>query len=633
MPIVDSQLGTRVLYNSLAISICDMALILIITVASCEPQCIPISNQMSDGYYDGFHRAQDPREYLDAPAMLIPGFFPNEYSGTGDSGAALVTESIKACDSFQILAPEDLHGFEVELTVLRTRIADIVNRIDVETKMREAATSLSKLHTGPASPKSTRRLSRIFHSNDSSTTDKRRLSRQAEDEITLSRDRIRHLEESRQELVDRQREIERRVLEHHSAVLSHAVQGRPAGPTHKRGMSGSTVASSYHPYASPPKPTASESHASLAAELNSLVQRLQGALPQFSPASSPVAYIQNVLRHLLQTCDERAGEVDAYRTQANSAEERIQFLSQQLSSRERTSTESAKMDAEHQNLRNQLNSERQRSLDLRQRFNTQRKELEQVVTSLENVTKAAVQYETERRQFVSVTTQLESNTAKLDEKIAELESGKLGSTRNTSNLCNEFRLIVRELHEKHYAEMRDLRKRTMPSLDSPLTTVRGSEVTKGQKSSQVDTPSSPRKPIEQYGEVPQGNSPTRHFDSGNNRPVLALPSRSHLSNALDDENVDATEAQVSPHGSSEMDSLWNQDSHDASSLYPSERGASSSAFDLRDTNTSGYANDSHSTPQKGGSAEDATYDDSGSVMTTPQLNSRPVAAADDDNFL
>lgn len=586
------------------------------------------SSKMPEGMYDGFHRAQDPREYLDAPAMLIPGYFPNESGGYGDGGAALVAESIKACDAFQILAPEDLHGFEVELTVLRTRIADIVNRIDVETKMREAASSLSKLHTGgPTSPKSPRRLSRIFHSGESNTNDKKRLSRQAEDEVTLSKDRIRHLEDLRQELVDRQREIERRILEHHSAVLSRAVQGKPAGPTHRRGFSGSTVASSHqNPYASPKNAGASDSHSMINAELNSLVQRLQGAFPQFSPASSPTAYIQNVLRHLLQTCDERADEVDAYRTQANSAEERIQFLTHQLNTREPTSTENAERSAELQKLRNDLNSERSRSLELKQRFASQRKELENVVLTLENVTKSAIRYETERRQYESIVEQLESKIAQLDDKVYDMESAKLRTSRNTSNLCDEFRRIVKELHESHHAEVRDIRKRSLQSLGTQFFAIDEPGSEEGAVLSPIVSPTT--KPNDAIKAETMDDRPTEPLSSSR---------KSRSSGSVSDEQEMSerpSDRQQTLNDSFEGSSLLNVPSQDAgSSLYASENGTSSSAIDIREKSTLSNASDPITSPQKNITAEDNTYDDSGSVMTTPQLNSRPVAAVDEDDFL
>uniref|UniRef100_A0A060TGE2 ARAD1D22880p n=1 Tax=Blastobotrys adeninivorans TaxID=409370 RepID=A0A060TGE2_BLAAD len=192
--------------------------------------------------FDGFAHAQSPQHYLNAPATINstdsgggnPQYSPMDISSSSyfdvspllnvhDTMALhyLVQKSIADAKGYRVLSYQELDEAMNESKMLHSRLSDLDHKISMETKLRDAAASLQKLHMegSPSSPNSGSSSRRSFRISSGSSS-KRRLSRHAEEEYEVSNRKIQALETDRARLQARATELDLKILHHHVGVLA-----------------------------------------------------------------------------------------------------------------------------------------------------------------------------------------------------------------------------------------------------------------------------------------------------------------------------------------------------------------------------------------------------------------------------
>lgn len=184
--------------------------------------------------FDGFLNAQEPQHYLDAPATLNPGL-NTSYDMASQSYFDispllnirdpinlhfLVQTSIADSKGFKILSYQELEEAKKEAILLKSRVSDLTVKLNMEYKLRDAASSLSKLHSsGSAAPSQTQQRKSFLFSS-SSAKEKKRLSKHAEDELEVSNKRIHTIQEDLSRLSQRLSEVEARIYKHNVGILA-----------------------------------------------------------------------------------------------------------------------------------------------------------------------------------------------------------------------------------------------------------------------------------------------------------------------------------------------------------------------------------------------------------------------------
>lgn len=192
--------------------------------------------------FDGFAHAQSPQQYLNAPTTINHsegGGGNRQYSPMDISSSSyfdvspllnvndtmalhyLVQKSIADAKGYRVLSYQELDEAINESKMLHSRLSDLEHKINMETKLRDAAASLQKLHmegspTSPNASSSSRRSFRI----SSGSSSKRRLSRHAEEEYDMANRKIQALETDRGRLQARVSEMDLKILHHHVGILA-----------------------------------------------------------------------------------------------------------------------------------------------------------------------------------------------------------------------------------------------------------------------------------------------------------------------------------------------------------------------------------------------------------------------------
>lgn len=145
----------------------------------------------------------------------------------------LVQSSIAGSVGFRVLSEMELQALKSEQQVLASRRGDLEHRLSLETRMKDAATSLSKFHLNQqefTSPTQAAKKS-IFSS-------KKRLSKQALEEAELSNQRISLFSSELSGVLERMRECQITELQHSVAVLAltHPWSGSPVSNGYLSGL-------------------------------------------------------------------------------------------------------------------------------------------------------------------------------------------------------------------------------------------------------------------------------------------------------------------------------------------------------------------------------------------------------------
>lgn len=222
--------------------------------------------------YNGFSEVTDPSQYLNAPSTLLTrssdpsdGFDMRQAVDSSDSEYFeispllntkdpmtmhfMVQSTLASAKGYKILSYQELDDLRKEQEVLRSRMADVMYKYEMELKVRDAAASLSKLHLqrdstggGNSANGGSRRSFLKFNSE---SKDKKRLSRHAEDELNLSNRKIDHLHQDFFKLNERLADVNTKISHHDIAILAytHSTSANKneakATPRMKNSLSGS----------------------------------------------------------------------------------------------------------------------------------------------------------------------------------------------------------------------------------------------------------------------------------------------------------------------------------------------------------------------------------------------------------
>lgn len=473
--------------------------------------------------FEEFAAVNDPREYLNAPAMVLMDNADSHNSKTSSTPPKLplvLGASIDYAAEFEVLSNDELQQYYAEQLSLERRLKDLVNRLDVEIKMREAAQSISRLHSGDAtssgnrraslqsirsssktniatSPKLNQRLSKIF-SQDAQTKPVNRLSKQAADEADVSSEKIKELKKIRSGIEGRKAMVEIIILRHHCAVMSRALSSKPLPNHHQRSRSGASNLSqnsnrqswimapnhqrqwssnsngdsaslaTVTEYNSTPGslglPASPNIHSSqLEVEVDNLIARITTAFPQFSPSSQgKVMYLTNVFERLMRNLTEKRDALEASQVQIDHTKQRLQYITQQYDELQAncSSRELAMRNPGNEvalrESRNALEAEQAKSSIWRARVDQQRQQLEDMTKSLEDVTQLAVRLESSQSNYEQLVVTLEAKIDRLLTEKKEFLQRRIKATANQSLLCQEFQKTVSDLISRHDEEVRML---------------------------------------------------------------------------------------------------------------------------------------------------------------------------------
>lgn len=126
----------------------------------------------------------------------------------------LIQSSITGSEGFRILSETEWQALKSRQVLLNTRKNDLENRLSLEMKMKEAATSISKFHLNPREAhSSSSKRSSLF-------TAKKKTSRQAMEEADISSRRIEQIKVELEEVERDSHECEVKVLHHSVGVLA-----------------------------------------------------------------------------------------------------------------------------------------------------------------------------------------------------------------------------------------------------------------------------------------------------------------------------------------------------------------------------------------------------------------------------
>lgn len=472
--------------------------------------------------FEDFTAVNDPREYLNAPAMVLTDGADSRTPKTPSPPPKLpmiVGAAIEYSSNFEILSADELQQYYAEQTSLERRLQELVNRLDVEFKMREAAQSISRLHAGDtlpsgnrrtsfqstrssvtmsiaSSPKLNHRLSKMFGQDSQSKAD-RRLSKQAAEEAETSADKIRDLETARAEIERRKATVDKTIIQHHCAVMSRALSSKPL-PNHQRSRSGASNLSqnsNRQSWIMAPKhqrqwssnsngdaislatvtehalaPASRGSMASpangksqLEEEIDSLIARISQALPQVSPApQGKVAFLASIFDRMMRDLIETRSTLEASHVQIDHSKQRLQYMMQQHNElqAQNGSRELALRSPGHEvalrETQDALEAEQAKTLSWRTRAEQQRQQLEIMAKSLEDVTQLAVRLENSQSNYEQLVATLETKVSDLLTEKEDYLQQRLRSTTNPSLLCQEFQKIVSDLVARHDEEVRSL---------------------------------------------------------------------------------------------------------------------------------------------------------------------------------
>ncbi|ANB15389.1 hypothetical protein AWJ20_3016 [Sugiyamaella lignohabitans] len=194
-------------------------------------------NGSSSSLYNAFENAQSAQQYLDAPPSQKQNSLPpanynvdiakSEYFNISPEVNILdpvalhfnVQTAITDAKGFNILSYQELEDLKKEWTLVESRLADTNYKLTMELKVREAAISISKLggKSQNSSVSSGNRKSFLFNSKDK---DKKRLSKQADDEVDISTSKIDILRKESLDLVEKKSMLNNKILQHHVAILA-----------------------------------------------------------------------------------------------------------------------------------------------------------------------------------------------------------------------------------------------------------------------------------------------------------------------------------------------------------------------------------------------------------------------------
>lgn len=567
--------------------------------------------------YDGFSTVHDPHEYMNAPSMIIPeGNLGSAFQPGPTAGVPMIVQAaVDYTQNFVVLSADELQSFYAEKNSLQRQLSDVNERLLVETKMHEAAQSLSKLHSDGASVHSiptnhpkiagSKRLSRLLGGQDPHAKGEKRLSRQAEEEVTISAGKISDLEKMQLQVELRHMQVENIIVQHHAGVLAKEVTGQTF-PNHRRNRSTASTVSLSAPM-SPPQPNGRMSMINAAGaqtpKSSANVQRQSWMMP--SPSKQPgnhrrqlsnngdVPYLgpsneqtrvsrspqqqqqsQQTLVNSRRTVDAedldkiglRISELDPHQGvtyDVNSApQEKLSYISHRFEALSRdlnqlqvknSKSENSIKDLEEdlkqvrheleatkhehgiskqtsrgvsppsesvssagagssavargfdsqskdtpqaskeRELLHRIEVEHSTSLKWRNQFEQQRRQLLETTQSLEEVTNMAVSYEGEKSNFHQLIAELESKIDSLEIDKSGLLKQRLGTTANTSLLCQEFQRIVDDLVTKHEAEIRALYPKFKPPHSSNLNQKPTKNETKLRSNANEDTMQIPKR--------------------------------------------------------------------------------------------------------------------------------------------
>jgi hypothetical protein len=184
--------------------------------------------------FDGFLNAQEPQHYLEAPATLNPGrnssydlanqsyFDISPLLNVSDPVNLhfLVQTSIADSKGFKILSYQELEEAKKEAILLNSRVSDLTIKLNMEYKLRDAASSLSKLHSSNSATSSPTQQRKSFLFSSSASKEKKRLSRHAEEELEVSNKKIHTIQEDIAKLAQRLAEVEARIYRHNIGILA-----------------------------------------------------------------------------------------------------------------------------------------------------------------------------------------------------------------------------------------------------------------------------------------------------------------------------------------------------------------------------------------------------------------------------
>ncbi|CAJ0638160.1 1138_t:CDS:2 [Entrophospora sp. SA101] len=125
----------------------------------------------------------------------------------------LVSQAIIDSKGFDLLSLEEVEELKKDYTVLTTRIAALTAKLSLESKIREAASSLAKLHAS-----------------------NKRISRQATDHLMQANRKVDQVAAELWKLTQRAGDIQRKLLQHMSGVLSLGITRLEGKPTRSQSI-------------------------------------------------------------------------------------------------------------------------------------------------------------------------------------------------------------------------------------------------------------------------------------------------------------------------------------------------------------------------------------------------------------
>ncbi|KAF0403426.1 involucrin repeat protein [Gigaspora margarita] len=121
----------------------------------------------------------------------------------------LVSQAIIDAKDFDILSLEEVEELKKDYSLLTTRITALTSKLSLESKIREAASSLARLHAS-----------------------NRRLSRQATDHLSAANRKVDQVATELWKLTQRAGEVQRKLLQHMAGILSTGISKLEEKHTH-----------------------------------------------------------------------------------------------------------------------------------------------------------------------------------------------------------------------------------------------------------------------------------------------------------------------------------------------------------------------------------------------------------------
>lgn len=142
----------------------------------------------------------------------------------------LVETALGDCQQYDVLSFEELEGFKKEDTLLRNRIDGLRRRLALETKVRDAAKSLVRLHlhTSSASSSPTKANKRNSSFSNKENEDK------ANAELISAEKKCKELSQELYSMEQRSRDVHTRILQHTAGILQLTHRG--ISKTHTEGL-------------------------------------------------------------------------------------------------------------------------------------------------------------------------------------------------------------------------------------------------------------------------------------------------------------------------------------------------------------------------------------------------------------